>query len=221
MSLRIVKVGGSLLDWPGLPTALRTWLAEQAPGVNVLLAGGGKLADVIRRAAETFGLGDEAAHWLCIEAMGTSAKLLAAVLDDNNSLLTSVEALRRQDGGQLVILDPREFLLRDERQLPGDVLPHTWSVTSDSIAARLAQVLAADELVLLKSADPPAVVTLADLAACGYVDAYFPAAGFSGHLRAVNLRRHGQLAFPGCTPGAAKMAAGTRQQIAGTWRRGH
>lgn len=191
MSLRVVKVGGSLLDWPGLPAALRSWLAEQTPAVNVLLAGGGKLADAIRQADAAFGLGEEAAHWLCIDALGVTTKLLAAALDRNDSLVATLDALRQPDCEKLVIFDPRDFLLLDEATtLPGDVLPHAWSVTSDSIAARLAQVLAADELVLLKSADPPMGATLADLAASGYVDGYFPAVGFLGRVRAVNLRRH-------------------------------
>src|SRR4030095_14560394 len=88
-----------------------------------------------------------------------------------------------------VILDPRRFLNEVEPQARGDVLPHTWSVTTDSIAARLAEVLGADELVLLKSADPPPSATLADLAG-GYVDGHFPTAAANiACVRYVNLRR--------------------------------
>jgi aspartokinase-like uncharacterized kinase len=185
--VRVVKVGGSLLDWPPLPQALATWLREQPLGWNVLLAGGGELANVIRRADATFQLGEEASHWLCIELMGSTARLLAAILDQPTVIAHSLAELRERfpigPAGQ-VMFDPRSFLSED------DVLPQTWSVTSDSIAARLADAIAADELVLLKSADPPAGASLTELAANGMVDAFFPqaAAALTGRVRIVNLR---------------------------------
>jgi aspartokinase-like uncharacterized kinase len=74
-----------------------------------------------------------------------------------------------------------------EPKCAGTRLPANWSVTSDAIAARLAIVLAADDLVLLKSIVPPAarsgtmVDWIAELAALGYVDGSLPmlAAGLS------------------------------------------
>ncbi len=47
--VRVIKVGGSLFDWEGLRTKLAAWLAAQSDCQNVLIAGGGKLADAIRR----------------------------------------------------------------------------------------------------------------------------------------------------------------------------
>jgi aspartokinase-like uncharacterized kinase len=88
-----------------------------------------------------------------------------------------------------VVFDPRAFLYKDEPHLPGQRLPHNWSVTSDSIAARLAESLPSDELVLLKSLEPPAR-ELSDLAAVGFVDLHFPvAAAAAVPCRFVNLRR--------------------------------
>jgi hypothetical protein len=77
-----------------------------------------------------------------------------------------------------------------EPQAPGDRLPHSWDVTSDSIAARLAAVVDADELVLLKSADPPAEggASLLQWAARGYVDRHFPQAARNLIVRCENLR---------------------------------
>jgi aspartokinase-like uncharacterized kinase len=58
-------------------------------------------------------------------------------------------------------------------------------VTSDSIAARIAGILDAEELVLLKSADPPAQLQPP------YVDEYFvQAAEGLTCVRSVNLRRY-------------------------------
>ncbi len=190
--VRVVKVGGSLFDWPELPLALRAFLREEPAAVNVLLAGGGELAEAIRRADAALGIGEEAAHWLCIEALGITARMLAGVA--SLTLVHRLNDLREVVGKKetrTAVLDPREFLTSDEPRLPGNVLPHTWNVTSDSIAVRLACVLGADELVLLKSADPPAWRTLRDLADAGYVDEHFPlaATALEPRVRCVNLRK--------------------------------
>jgi aspartokinase-like uncharacterized kinase len=188
-----VKIGGSLLDWPLLPTALTKWLAAQRPAAHVLICGGGRFADLVRQADAQFELGDEAAHWLAVECMSLSAKLLAALVpearlvDRYAALMTSIEG---SDGG-VVIYDVCEFLREHEPRLPGVLLPHDWTSTSDSIAARLAEVLRADEVVLLKSGDPPGG-TVAKMAEDGYVDAHFPAACRNvPSPRFVNLRQAG------------------------------
>jgi aspartokinase-like uncharacterized kinase len=189
--VRIVKVGGSLLDWPPLARKLPEWLAAQPPAVNVLLCGGGGLADAIRSADHHFSIGDGTAHWLCIDALSISARLLAAVLC-KAPLVSRLADLQAQIGRGLpvnLIFDPYEFLHDWEPNLPGLPLPHDWSVTSDSIAARLAQVLNAAELVLLKSSDPPSA-SLAQLSAAGYVDSHLPTIALPGiQPRLVNLRR--------------------------------
>jgi aspartokinase-like uncharacterized kinase len=197
MSLRIIKIGGSLLDWPALPRALRSWLAEQPAAWNVLVCGGGSFADLVRNADGIFGLGDEAAHWLAIDSLSVTARLLATIL--NVPLATTqhdLAAQARQEVAGSVVFDAREFLHACEPHLPGQKLPYGWNVTSDSIAARLAETLAAGELVLLKSDDPPAA-SLADLATAGYIDLFFPTAAKNvRQVKFVNLRPYGRVAGP-------------------------
>lgn len=192
--MRVVKVGGSLLDWPPLGAALRWWLAHQPPAGNVLVCGGGVWCDALREAQQRFGLSEPAMHWLCVEALAVTAGLLSEVLGvgpplrDWRRLRQEADRQVQQGKGRDIVFDPRAFLREDEPNLPGTRLPHDWSVTSDAIAARLAAVLQADELVLLKSADPPAQ-DLAALAACGYVDRHLArAADEAPPLRLVNLR---------------------------------
>jgi aspartokinase-like uncharacterized kinase len=122
--------------------------------------------------------------------MSITARLLAAVLGDAPLVTSYDKLLARVAHGEAgdVIFDAAGFLRDREFTLPGVPLPHDWSVTSDSIATRLAEALSADELVLLKSSDPPPGC-VADLIAAGHVDRHFAAnATIATKLRIVNLR---------------------------------
>src|SRR5262245_56422610 len=79
---RVVKVGGSLLDWQPLPNALRAWLAHEPQRSNILLCGCGKLADIIRQADRDFSLGEGASHWLCVDLLSVTSRLLATMLPE-------------------------------------------------------------------------------------------------------------------------------------------
>lgn len=195
LPVRVVKVGGSLLDWPDLPRALDHWLSAQPAAMNILLCGGGPFANAIRQADAVFALGEEASHWLCIDALGLSTGLLAALLPRAQRLFTLSELQSSISTSQpgAVVFDPREFLKTHEPHFPGTRLPHTWQATSDSIAARLAETLAADDLVLLKSADPPPG-DFHDLATAGYLDSFFPQIALVNRsVRLVNIRAYRSL----------------------------
>jgi hypothetical protein len=87
------------------------------------------------------------------------------------------------------IVDSLRFARADEPR-PGH-LPHRWEVTSDSLAARVAVVAQARQLVLLKSVTIPETMSWADAAGCGYVDPFFAEAcrqaGGNLSVRAVNF----------------------------------
>lgn len=184
---RVVKIGGSLLDLPDLADRLGRWLAAQPLLPTLLLVGGGRLADVVRDYDRLHHLGDEAAHWLAVKTMSLNAALLAALLPEAQ-LQSSLDASAPANSGPL-IFDPEEFLRCEEPHLPGKPLGRDWGVTSDSIAARLASVCGADELVLLKSAMPPAACDMPAAIAHGYVDGCFAlAADGVARVRCVDLR---------------------------------
>jgi aspartokinase-like uncharacterized kinase len=188
--VRIVKVGGSLLELPDLAERLRTWLNAQPPLTNVLLAGGGALADEVRRWDERFQLGQTRSHWLCIDLLDVTAQLLSALLPEAHLCWTYTklcDTIRTGDKATIVF-PPAAFLRAEEAHLGGLPLPQSWDATSDSLAARLAEVLGAAELVLLKSSLPGSRLQRAQLGA-EYVDRHFvhATAGLSKVLL-VNLR---------------------------------
>ena len=181
---RVIKLGGSLLDWPEWVGQFRRWLAVQPPAAGVIITGGGAIVQRIRALDGAHSMSAETAHWLAVGAMSLTAAVAAELLSEAplvrslGQLELSAEALQ--------ILDV-EQLLRDEQGTAG-AMPCNWNVTSDSIAARVASRLKAGELVLLKSALPPDPATHESLAQRGYVDAYFPQAARWLSVRFVNLR---------------------------------
>lgn len=181
--LRVAKVGGSLFDFAELSTVLRCWLDEQ-PGVNVLLAGGGSFANGVRQVDQVFQLGESTAHRLAIESMRISAELLTALLPETQIVRSLDRIPVVLESASVVVLDPVHTLTSTDCQLP-----HSWDVTSDSIAAFVASELQAHELVLFKSTPLPANATRSQAATEGLVDRHFAQAAVSiQSVRWVNLR---------------------------------
>ncbi len=180
MGLVVAKVGGSLFDLPDLRDRLHVW-RETVAGPVVLLPGGGEGADVIRHLDRVHRIGEEQAHWLAMRTLAVNAQFLSALVD------APVVPIAVNPSGPVAVLDPHAFCQTDkERAGP---LPHSWQVTSDTIAARVAEVSGA-ELVLLKSADLPAGMTWEAAGAAGLVDETFAAVVGRAQLRVewINLR---------------------------------
>jgi 5-(aminomethyl)-3-furanmethanol phosphate kinase len=177
MSCIVVKLGGSLFDLPDLADRLRRFLRTLDTDHLVLLPGGGAAADAVRMLDRVHRLGEEAAHWLALDAMSLNARFLQRLLPD--------AALIAKPGAQgFGILDAAPFFRAD------DHLPHSWDVTGDSLAARAAIMLGARELVLLKSVAWQGNDWEAASAA-RVVDRYFRdalRAARGMHVRIVNLR---------------------------------
>jgi aspartokinase-like uncharacterized kinase len=100
----------------------------------LIVPGGGPFADAVRQAQ----VPDDTAHWMAVAAMDQYGWLCASHGLPVTDRLTV-------PGRTAVFLPYRS--LREH-----DPLPHSWDVTSDSIAAWVAAILSL-ELLLLKSAD--------------------------------------------------------------------
>lgn len=185
--IRVVKLGGSLLDLPDLRERIADWLAAQRPAVNVLIVGGGAAVDRLREQHRLGRLDDEQAHWAAVQVMRENARRLLDERVIDAAWLERIEPLSDEPPG-LFALDPLRFLREVDPRLAGGSLPATWEVTSDTIAARVAVALRADELVLLKSTTAPPGATLEALAALGHVDPRLPNEARSLRVIVVNLR---------------------------------
>ena len=171
--LTVVKVGGGLGDdaLPRLCTALGE-LGERHP--LLVVPGGAGFADAVRDADRRHRLRAESSHRMAILGMEQFGWLLGDLIPG---------AVRRSglaaEAGRTTVLLPGALAL--------DSLPASWEVTSDSIAAAVADQAGAARLVLMKDVDglfadwpprgePIARLTVAELAALGSggVDEHLP-----------------------------------------------
>jgi 5-(aminomethyl)-3-furanmethanol phosphate kinase len=159
-SISVIKIGGGLI---GVPTALDRVCAAIAAASRkhrlVVVPGGGPFAEAVREFDRRVGVSPDTAHWMAILAMDQYAHVLAgripgAILVEEPGTISSAVG-----PGRVAVLAPSRWMRS------ADVLPHSWEVTSDSIAAFVAGALDAARLILIKPQDQ-----------CAAVDSYFATA---------------------------------------------
>lgn len=201
---RVVKLGGSLVILPDLVQRLESWqAAENAKRqMNTLLVvGGGKLVDTVRELASVHTFDDVAIHYECIRLLSHTARMVQLLLSGVELLQSTTELqqfLQAKLLGKTTIVDVAGIYSFIEQHA---AIPESWATTSDALAAGLAVAIQAEELCLLKSAEPPCHpdgnLAMAErqsewhtkLAAAGYVDLVFPEIAASlPPTRFVNLR---------------------------------
>ena len=141
----VVKLGGGLLAHTEHFGDVLVAIGSAASRCRLLVVpGGGPFADAVREADRHVGLSDDAAHSMAVLAMDQYAHLLASrvvggrVVESLSDIGAAVAASR------VPVLAPSRWLRE------ADPLPHTWDVTSDSIAAWVSGELGAHRLVLVK-----------------------------------------------------------------------
>jgi aspartokinase-like uncharacterized kinase len=158
----VVKLGGGLLAHAEHFDAALATISVAARSRHLLIVpGGGPFADAVRDADRRLDLSDAAAHWMAVLAMDQFAHVIAEKLPRAVIVAEAREiadALSAQPVGHIPVLAPYRWLRET------DPLPHSWEVTSDSIAAWVAARVGASRLVLVK---PPGATGR------GLVDAYF------------------------------------------------
>ena len=143
----VVKIGGSLLGSPELERWLEVF-AKFSDGNIIIVPGGGVFANAVREAQKLSKISDACAHKLAVLAMDQFGLLLANMNPQLATARTECEIDERTWQHRGIVWLPSQMVLAD------DSIPQSWDVTSDSLAAWLAEKLNAQQLVLVKSDKP-------------------------------------------------------------------
>ena len=123
----LIKLGGSLIrNARRIVKDLKEYTNSTSETI-IIVPGGSIFADTVR----TVDPGEESAHWMAVLAMEQYGYYLA---DGTGAEL--IDSLEIPDKGTYILLPYRMLKEKDE-------LPHTWDVTSDTIAAWVAFQLGA------------------------------------------------------------------------------
>ena len=142
----VLKVGGSLSQTGALSDLCSTISLQASRHALLVVPGGGEFADLVRKYYRSYHLSETTAHRMAILAMDQYGHLLGE-LTPNSILVSDILDVSVSLSGRVPILLPSTWLLE------ADPLPHSWTVTSDSIAAWVAGKLKALRLILLKDVD--------------------------------------------------------------------
>jgi aspartokinase-like uncharacterized kinase len=149
-AITVIKIGGGLTAIPHALDEVCAAVAEVGRDHRLLVVpGGGPFADSVRDFQSRFGISNDAAHWMALLAMDQYGYVLAEriagsiLLDEPGAIATAVTR------GRVGVLAPSRWMRS------ADVLPHSWDVTSDSIAAFVAGALEAVRLILIKPTGAP------------------------------------------------------------------
>ncbi|GAB4265799.1 MAG: hypothetical protein Kow0065_16610 [Methylomicrobium sp.] len=165
--MKVIKLGGSLERCGALQDCLLKALGFREQGV-VVVPGGGDFAEQVRLSQQRWAFDDQAAHEMAILAMRQMARLVQAICRDFTIASTLDDIVGLLEGGNPVVWAP------DVVELNRFGIPASWEVTSDSLAAWLAERLKADELILVKSAPIRSASHVLEYVDAGVVDPAFP-----------------------------------------------
>ncbi len=168
----VIKLGGSLLDWPELAVRLQELLAKYADRPCLLIVGGGAAADVVRNWDRIHQLPLSMSHALAVRSMSLTARFVAELLSFTHVASIAAANLHWswEQVTQPLVLDVAQEVLADSH----DRLPASWDVTSDAIAIWIARRMQQADLLFVKSTDWPVGATWDTAAALDLVDAYTP-----------------------------------------------
>lgn len=159
--MRVVKLGGSLLETGKLFDCLKHIIVQNQQ--TVVVCGGGVFADTVRNAQKKWHFNDVAAHEMAILAMQQNA-LMCQNLQPEFVLFSKTQNFQNQ---QFSIWSP------DITELNADNIAPSWEITSDSLSAWLARKLKAEKLIVVKSCEIDATLTIAHLTERFIVDGNF------------------------------------------------
>ncbi|MCW4030942.1 MAG: delta 1-pyrroline-5-carboxylate synthetase [Candidatus Bathyarchaeota archaeon] len=139
----VLKVGGSLAENPDSLVDLCQELGAIAEAHRIaIVPGGGEFADTVRKTDKIYNLSEVVAHKMAVLAMDQYGFFLSDIIPKSH-VSKSLREIRKSAKGILPILLPSEIIFRE------DPLKPSWDVTSDTIAAYIAELLEAKKLVIV------------------------------------------------------------------------
>ena len=141
--MKIVKLGGSLQEKGREIIRFLSNYAEKNAHTVIIIPGGGHFVKRIKELSEQEVISDDAAHWMAVLGMHQYGFYLAD--GSGIEIVESVEELRNVV--HICVLLPYTLLKAD------DSLPHTWNVTSDTIAAFVANKVGETSFIKLTDVD--------------------------------------------------------------------
>jgi 5-(aminomethyl)-3-furanmethanol phosphate kinase len=163
----VVKLGGSLSYSDTLIKCLNNVEQIYQGRAVVIVPGGGAFADQVRLAQQRWQFDDKTAHSMAILAMQQMALLIKGLKSDFSIVRSATDIRKQLPRQKIVIWSP------DIAELECAGVQASWDITSDSLAAWLAKVISASELILVKSALINASLSLPELAKQNIVDKGF------------------------------------------------
>jgi 5-(aminomethyl)-3-furanmethanol phosphate kinase len=138
---------GSVPNFAGLPGLCKEISRLGESHALLVVPGGGEFADVVREAYGRFNLDETTAHSMALLAMDQYGYLLGRLIDGSFLTADLHLACQAAESGRVAVLLPSAAIIH------GDPLPHSWEVTSDTIAAWVAHQAPCRRLVLLKDVE--------------------------------------------------------------------
>jgi aspartokinase-like uncharacterized kinase len=139
----IIKLGGSLQGKGREIIRFLSDYAEKKDHTVIIIPGGGHFVKRIKELSELEVISDDAAHWMAVLGMHQYGFFLA-----DGSGIEIVESMEELSNVvHIGVLLPYNILKDD------DTLPHTWNVTSDTIAAFVAHKVGETSFIKLTDVD--------------------------------------------------------------------
>jgi aspartokinase-like uncharacterized kinase len=209
--LWVIKLGGSLADWPDLGAWVRLLAGPRAVDVAVV-PGGGPFADQVRASQARWRFPDRFAHRMAVLAMEQYGLMLCGLSRGKLVPAERPASIRAAlKAGLTPVWSSRARAFDDARH--ARAIAETWDMTSDSLAAWLARRLDAERLVLVKSARPPeGATTSRAMAKSGLVDAAFPRYAGAGRFAVSVIWREDRAAMRRALRAGRPVAEMTRVQ---------
>jgi len=145
----VFKIGGKILEnsknLEFTVSQLKKLYNDNILQKIIIIPGGGSYANFIRNIDKKLLLGENLAHWMAVFSMDYNGKELNKIYPDLECI-NDFKKIQRVSNIFCIFL-PYNYLRKK------DELPHSWDVTSDSIAIYIANKLNLNDCYLIKDID--------------------------------------------------------------------